>query len=303
MQSTSAPAPFAPPDTLHLIGFEQETTAQGHLLAALERAGTLVHRHPVQPEKQHSGKRLSAMLPDRLGQLRFAVRLIAEHAPAGTSTPPHIALICPTGVDDRPELERLFRDLLAPELESIHADLSSTPWYFGTQPPLRSAPVIAAALDLLHWTTRPLPLERIGQLLLSPFFNHTDPLEHRARFEARTLRRAPVLRPALDLATFLPLLRTQSTSSQNAAKRDTQVRFPGLRSLARAAEQAELLTAKRSHAHWADQTRKLLRVVGWPGPRALSPAEFRVGEAWEGLLDLLSTLQIPGSAPHLSSLP
>ncbi len=274
------------PDPLHLIGFEQESPAQQHLLAALAGVGTTVHRHNLRSAQTHTGIRISTALPDNREQLRFAVRYIAHGARRQSTHSPTVALICPNPEDLRPELERLFREILAPELESVHADLSSTPWHFTTQPPLSTAPISAAALDLLRWLISPLPLERIGQLLLSPFFRHTDIDEVRARFEPRVLRRFPIVRPALDLSGFLPLLRTQTSAS-----RGSDATFPELRALLRVSEQEKLSHTRRSFAEWTDVVRQLLKRVGWPGPRTLSPAEFHSVEAWEHLLDLLATLQ------------
>ncbi len=193
----------------------------------------------------------------------------------------------PTPELHRPALERLFREQLAPELESIHADLSAAPWHFTTQAPLSSVPAVADALDLLGWTLHPLPLERVGQLLLSPFFAHTDAPELRARFEIGALRRSPGLRHTLDLAGF-----TAFQNARRSSRPGLQAAFPELHALAKAAEKAGLLSGKRSHADWTEGIRRLLKTVGWPGPRALSPAEFRAVEAWEKVLDLLATLQI-----------
>ena len=273
-----------PPLTLFFAGFEEFTPAQRDLLTALRAAGTTIHEYDLSaPAKQEAG--LALVLPDTREQLRFAVRWIADQAGHATQTSPTFALITPRADEHRPALERLLREFLAPELNCVAADLSSTPWQFTGSTPLGSATLAAHALVLLRWTLEPLPLERIGQLLLSPYFNFSEPVELRARFEANTLRNARLLRPELDLPEFLDLI-------TNAPRKTHRARFPELHALARLGDQRSLRTATRPHADWADTARSLLATLGWPGPRTLTASEFSAVETWDGVLDLLSTLDV-----------
>ena len=53
-------------------------------------------------------------------------------------------------------LEGVLREVLAPELQSIEADLSSTPWEFSGGVPLASLAMVVDALELIRWTQGPL---------------------------------------------------------------------------------------------------------------------------------------------------
>ncbi len=195
-------------------------------------------------------------------------------------------------------MERLFRELLSPELEPISADLSSTPWHFAVEAPLGTVPLIADALSILRWTREPLGLERIGQLLLSPFFTFTDPLEARARFDLGSSWQVPALRGTLDLASFTAVLPRPTSVTPDPARAN----FPELRTLHRTVGELGMERAVRSSADWTEAIRKLLRTVGWPGSRTLSPAEFRAVRAWDSLLDLLATLHFDGSTLSFTAM-
>ncbi len=266
------------PGPLCLAGFEDQTPSQRDLLAALQTSGTQIQIHSLL-HSQSTIRTLATITHDPEDELRLAVRLIADkgrQAPEAT-----FAILLPNPADRRPDLDRLLRELLAPELEPVTADLSSAPWHFATQPSLLTSTPITHAFDLLRWLYEPLSTTRIGTLLLSPFLHFADSLESRARFETRILHDHRLLRPEFTLTAFL---HHASQSSRPQAK------FPELHALQKQADRDKLNHGSRPHADWADRTRTLLRTAGWPGPRALSPSEFAATESWESLLDLLSTL-------------
>ena len=277
------------PRSLHLAGFEDLSPAQTTLLDLLRADGCKIETHPI--FAQAAGEKLKAtvLVADPREELRWAMRWIRQRFQERSGALLRIALILPDPAHERAELEPLLRDALAPELECITADLSSAPWSFGDGPALADLPMIQHALMLLRWTREELPLESIGCLLLSPFLGHSNDSESRARFEMHGLRRSKRLRPELSLPALLSLTRTQ--------RRDhlPDVSFPELAAALRLAGDPGQLTAAGSHADWTELIRKILRAAGWPGPRTLSAAEFRATEAWEGLLDLLATLDLGGA--------
>ncbi len=269
-----------PPPSLYLVGFERLTPAQNDLVDALQLAGCDVQHHHLRHERTGSAESLAISADNAREQLRFAVRWIADQAVHGPAT---FALISPRIEDHRPELERLLREMLAPELEPVTADLSSTPWQFAAAPKLSSAALTTDALQLLRWLLGPLSLDRIAQLLLSPYFGFSDPLEQRARFAHRLRGNLRLLRPELDLTQFQQLAATGSAA-----------RLPEIQALVRLLGKPYALNGSRLHAEWADQIRAILSSIGWPGSRSLAPAEFVAVEAWEGVLDQLSTLDLNG---------
>ncbi len=125
-----------------------------------------------------------------------------RHAPPT----PRIAVILPSVDAERAAIDRVFREVLAPELLPITAGTSALPYEFSLGQPLARVPMIATALDLLRWSRRPLPLETVSRLLLSPFFTaDEDERGARAEFDAFELRRSTLLRPELSLDALIAL--------------------------------------------------------------------------------------------------
>ena len=279
---------LAPPPSLHFAGFEHLTPAQHTLLETLQTANCAVRRYSLETAGIAASLRGSVTLPDPRQELRWAAHWLRARCTRDLTTPLTVAIILPDPASERAGLEPILREILSPELEPVGADLSSTPWVFSAGPPLASLPLIQHALLLLRWTQEALPLPSIGTLLLSPFLGHTDPFEARARFEMHGLRRATLLRPELSIPELLSLRQRKRSPT------DPEVSFPELHALHRLIADRNLSKGQGWHADWTEHIRKLLRAVGWPGPRTLSPAEFRTTEAWESLLDLLATLDFSG---------
>ena len=197
-----------------------------------------------------------------------------------TSTQPtRIALIVPNLGEERPTLEATLRNILTPELQSIDADLSSTPYSFSTGAPLAETPMVATALDVIRWLTGPLPLDRVTTLLLSPYIGTFDDLEARAAFDAFTFRRTPLLRPEIGVARIHRL----ASASPPVAKllAPLAARRPG--------------DTLRSHADWMEFVRDTLRDANFPGDRPLTAQEFRDARTWDHVLDAVATLDFTGA--------
>ena len=193
-------------------------------------------------------------------------------------------MLVPDLDSDRPELETTFREVLAPELQSIQADLSSTPWEFSSGPSLASLPIVASLLTLTEWVLDPLPLDDVTSLLLTPYFGLLQDRELAARFDATALREGKtLLRPELDLTALLSLADSRRT-----------VLPSWLRSLHREIARTGDLIKPRSFAEWSEFVRNLAHAAGWPGERTLNATEFEATRAWDAVLDLLSTLDFSG---------
>ncbi len=267
---------------VHLAGFEHLVPAQLSLLEVLRRAGARVELHSLQANPVLDPLRVSVHLSDPHEELRWAARWIRQYFDTCNGAAPRVALILPNPAIERAALEPLLREVLAPELEPVDVDLSSTPWHFAAGSALNTLPIIRDALFLLRWLHGEISPDQIGSLLLSPFFDHSEPFEERARFEKNILRRGSRLRPELSLSSFLQLARVGGLD------------FPELGAVERLVGDSGHVNGTGSHADWTEFIRKLLRSVGWPSIRTLSSAEFRATEAWDGLLDLLATLDFRG---------
>ena len=217
---------------------------------------------------------------DDTAELRAAAlwsRDLLAQNPAAT-----IAIVVPNLADRRPQIDRVFSELLPPN--SFEFSLG--------QPLAETAPV-AAALDLLRWPLEPLQLPAISNLLLSPFFAATDPqlALAAAEFDAFELRRANLLRPELSLEAMINLV-------LRAKRADTLPPLLNrLKSLGAPSQSASSIEvgSKQSHAFWADHFRALLDAANWTAATTLDSASFQTHRRWESTLDELSTLDFEGA--------
>jgi probable DNA repair protein len=301
---------LAAPAQLHLAAFDDPTPSQSALIEALRALGTTIIDHKIGcPTSGFSGMgsqdprstiplRASIIAPTDRDELILAARWIRNFLEQHRSPEQNqsqnksIAVLVPSLDDDRAQLELIFREVLAPELESIHADLSSTPWQFSTGLPLASLPLIRPVLELSQWAHAPLSLDRISALLLSPFLGIASDRNLAAQFDAAVLRRSTLLRPELDLIAILTLADTKSHIALLPA---------WLRNFHLQVTRAGNLESLRTFAEWSEFLRGLLHAVQWPGERTLTAAEFEATRAWDSVLDLLSTLDYSGNRVSLAT--
>jgi len=298
LQRKSLPTPAQ----LHLVAFDDPTPSQSALLDALRDSGTTIIHHEIgcpgfSDMGSHNAKssttplRASIIAPTERDELYLAARWIRSYLEQHRDENKSIAVLVPSLDDDRDQLDLTFREILAPELESIHTDLSSAPWQFATGIPLASLPLVQCVLELAHWAHTPLSLDRISALLLSPFFGAPADRNLAAQFDAAVLRRSTLLRPELDLNSLLALADTKSHIALLPM---------WLRNFPLQVTRAGNLESLRSFAEWAEFLRGLTHAAQWPGERSLTAAEFEATRAWDSVLDLLSALDYANHRVSLS---
>jgi ATP-dependent helicase/nuclease subunit B len=274
-----------------LAGFDELTPSQARVLESFRLRGAQIEQRSIEWSRSPELSRVNTIVPTLRDEIVFAARWIRQlfADPAAESAAPRVAVLLPNPHEGRAELESVFREILAPELQPIEADTSSAPWEFAGGTPLPALPMIVDALAFLRLQQGPLSIERLGALLRSPFFGSDSERLTAARFDAQVLRREPYLLPELDLDGLTRLIRQQSRSNRgpgfqpawlNAVNdlRAARLRAPG----------------SRSYAEWAELIRDLLRAADWPGDRAPAASEFATERAWDATLDLLSTLDFRG---------
>ncbi len=263
---------LAPPHSILLAGFDDDTPARSALLAALAERGCEIARLDFADTPSYTAV-VRAENPQQ--ELETAAHWLRHSL---TTNPwSRIAVIVPQLADDRAGLDSTLRNVLAPELQSIAADLSSTPYAFSSGTPLAETAMAAAALDLLRWLAAPLPLEQVSALLRSPYLGSTADINARAAFDAFTLRQTPMLRPEIAIHHLASLPKAPAFLGPLAT------------------QSSRIGDARRSYADWMEFIRETLRAAAWPGDRPLNPDEFRNASTWEHALDAVSTLDFSGT--------
>lgn len=266
-----------------LVGFDSFTPAQTALLQQLTESGAILeHLHSEIP----SIRRALTLAQDEHEELRAAAnwaRRLLEQRPDA-----RIAVIVPSLEKQRSEIDRVFRDILAPELQDIAA-ANTGPYEFSIGTMLAKIPMVATALTLLRWLSHPLPIEQVSALLLSPYFAaRQSELASRAEFDAFDLRQATMLRPEISLDW---LIATIERSERRPELSDLNARLHTLRATA-----TRLLSGddRRLPSEWAERMTKLLDAAAWGRGNGEDSIEFQAHLKWHSALDELATLDFSG---------
>jgi ATP-dependent helicase/nuclease subunit B len=286
-------------ESLELVGFGEMLPSQVALLAGLRAHGASVVERYLVAEEQ--GLRAIVAAANEREELALAARWIRGvlKEPRAVGRDVRVAVLLPNLAEERTELEGVLRETLTPELQSVDADLSSTPWEFSGGVALSSLAMIADALALVRWMQGPLPLERVSSLLLSPYVGSNgvsgEDRDAVAQFDASRLRRTLLLRAEIDVSTVVELVESE-------ARRDAD--GPALLEWLRGVE-ALLKRGDRSRARgfadWMEFVREVLQAANWPGERTLTATEFETVSAWESVLDMVSTLDFSGRRVSFAS--
>lgn len=275
-----------------VVGFEEFTPAQSALLDALRANGAQITESLLETPHPSDSLRVSTVTPTLREEIVFAARWIRQIFAdcIGESSVPRVAVLLPHPEEERAEIESVFREVLAPELQPIGADNSAAPWEFSGGMPLSSQPIIVDALAILRFAHGPIPIEQLGALLRSPFVGVSSEHLAGARFDANVLRREPYLLPELTLEGLNRLIRRQTRSNK------TPPFIPSwLKDFDDICTGRLRTPASRSYADWSELIRNLLRAANWPGDRAPTPSEFATASTWDATLDLLATLDFQSS--------
>jgi ATP-dependent helicase/nuclease subunit B len=283
------------PASLELVGFGKMLPSQQALLVGLRECGTVVLERKLEAANGPERLRGFVVALNEDEERLFAARWIREFLETSRAREQgtRVSVLVPNLTEERATLEGVLREVLAPELQSIDADLSSTPWEFASGVPMSSLAMVVDALELVRWAQGPLRVESVSSLLLSPYLgsNGTDTSarDAAARFDASRLRRMLLLRSEIEIPAVMELARQQEADVTGKPEV-----LPWLRNLQEFLHKSGDRKRTRGFAEWMEFVRGVLLAANWPGDRALTAAEFEATRAWESTLDMLSTLDFSG---------
>jgi probable DNA repair protein len=267
-----------------LVGFDEFTPAQAGLLRVLRESGCKLTETTLAPRA--TSARIRTIVATPRHELLFTARWIRQQfLEARDPAALKIAVLTSQPDEDGAEIDGVFRASLAPALEAVDRDLSAAPWEYVSGAPLVAQPMAADAAALLRLLHKPLPLERVGTLLRSPFVGQAEEQLAAARFDAQDLRRGQHLLPEMDLEGLRRALRRSQRAKKETPynpawiDRVSSVPAGNLRS-----------SGSGSYGDWAEFMRRVLRAANWPGEHGLSANEAATLRAWDSSLDLLATL-------------
>jgi probable DNA repair protein len=258
---------------LVLTGFDRMTPAQQGLIDALGEQGLAV-------ELVEAGKVAAQEEPVLVKALhgRDEIETCALWVRDELRQSRRVAVVVPDVAAMRPEITRIFHQVIAPETVTIRATDPALPFEFSLGVPLDDVPMARSALLLLRWLHEPLLQSDISWLLLSGFLDQQ--VEEKlpvAEFDAK-VRQEPMRQPEQDLESYL-----KSGSAPDALRRR-------LYTARKVLAQGSTLT----FAEWAELADDALDAVGWPGGHVLESEDFQVQARWSHLLDQISALAFDG---------
>lgn len=266
-----------------LVGFDSMLPAQSALIEKLKESGVSVKEQLLSGLSDH---RLLVAAADENEELWAAARWVRSVVEQNSSA--RVAVIVPNLDKERAEIDRVFREALAPELEDIAASEGFGPFEFSIGTTLAETPMAATALALLRWCCGALPLQQISDLLLSPYFAAVDiECGMRAEFDAFELYRTKMLRPEVSIEEFIALLERSKRRPKlaNLLTRARAMKATIIRHFS--------TNEHRLHSEWAESMQELLAAAQWGKPGEDS-IEFQTRRKWESALDELSTLDFGG---------
>lgn len=207
---------------------------------------------------------------------------------------PKIAIVDPQLGQRRDKIERIFTEVLEPQFLYSETDRYTLPFNFSAGTPLGQCPIIESAIALLALNMEQLEVDKLCQLLQSPFWHNNAELEmelplaerQQLEFALRNLQqehiRTAQLRQCADkVAKKLEALYEPEKSTDNISLAER------LQTLFYSQENR----AKRNSAkQWSQIFYQQLEQLNWPGTRRLDSNEYQQVMQFQGLLTELLCL-------------
>jgi probable DNA repair protein len=264
---------------LLLTGFDRITPAQQSLLDVFLQKGQVEVTAAPQLSTLETPQLVKAV------DKRDEISICALWARQALASAHRIAIVVPNVSSVRPQIESVFRQLLAPQAIAIGERDVPLPFEFSLGAPLENVPMARAALLLLRWMHDPLPQEQLSWLMLSGFLcEHQDEVLPIAAFDAK-LRSQFMRQPDQDLDTFLQLL---STGSKEA------VPLGALLHRLRVARKILPQDTAINFSEWVTVAERILAAAHWPGAHSMHSEDFQVESRWSQLLDSVAALAFDG---------
>lgn len=278
------------PAEILLVGFDRITPAQDALLDALAQRGTRLNRPAASISHEAPHLLLSNDLREEIHLCAEWLRARLDAASPGE--PARIAVVTPNLELVRPEIDRIFRQVLAPDAIDVTSRRISLPYEFSLGQPLASVPMVRAALLGLRWLVVPIAEEEVTWLLLSGFLTTSNAETLAAARLDAELRAKATLSMEISLASLLARLDERLLSL-----------IPGVRSVAQRLAQLQTVAEANgvfgeTHvpSRWAELVVPLIRQTGFPGGRPVDTGQYQALARWDRILDDTALLDYDGRA-------
>ena len=261
---------------LCLCGFDELRPAQQALIDVLAERGCEINI----PQPKHPADIISCR---RFANQHTEIKAVAHHIRQllNIKKDVSIGVIVPNLRHLRSDIEDIFDDVLLPGEIYKPLELNDRPYNISLGHHLADYPLIKIALLILELNQKPMPLENLSTLLLSPFLlGAAQEMIPRAKLDAYLLKGESL--------TMLPsLLRYIAEKAPWSEQCPVFITI-----LKQWLSKFQALPKKQTAGAWAESFSSLLDAFGWPGQRTLNSEEFQTVQAWYELLQHFSSLDI-----------
>jgi len=259
--------------TVCLVGFDDIPPLTQRLFDALGKEQSQIDPLPLNAASNRSVANYTSSEEEILAAAEWSLSILSSNPEAV------IGIISPELGQIRSVTERIFIEVFEPHFSLPETPRYTLPFNFSAGIPLGSTPFVRDSLQLLQLNSYRNPVERLRNLLMSPFWSISEPV-------ALTLDNllAQHIREDLKTGQLRQMVHTHSQkdwddpSLQDSWQRlNTQLQ--DIETLAR--QQPQSMPASR----WAALYESQLRKLGWPGERRLDSNEYQQMNQWYELLE------------------
>lgn len=263
---------WLPQHPLLLFGFDSWAPARLDLISELELAGAEVER--AEPPRTESRVEALSCL-DRYQEFGSAAQWSRELLARGDVGP--IGIIVDDLAQHREQLDVIFDQVIHSAESLSHESDRAKSYHISLGKPLSDYPIVGAALNMLHFLGRSMPVHAVSGLLRTPF-SASGIAESQAR-------------AVIDLS-----IRKQGSEeiSMSSLIRQVELGRPPANELLERLRQAQQFPIENLQcpSAWARVFTEWLSIFGWPGERKLNSVEFQTVQAWRELLSRFARLNI-----------
>jgi ATP-dependent helicase/nuclease subunit B len=267
-----AKAGLTRPETLVAFGFDAVTPQQRAFLDAAVRAGTLLVEARATPRESRA---LRVAFPSVRDEVAACARWARARLERGAS---RIGIVVPDLARSRNAVARALADALVPGHALRGASRGALPFEISLAPPLARVPVANHALQLLALFGMEVEFEPLSRTLRSPFIAAAErERSARARLDVELRKRASAVTTLEGLRAVMKAMPPRTPLLDDILVRLVKHRH-------------EAALGRRMPSAWAKAFSEALRILGFPGERALDSAEHQALAKWYELLAELATL-------------
>jgi ATP-dependent helicase/nuclease subunit B len=275
------------PATLALFGFDIVTPQMREFLEAIAAQGTgIVEASPPAQRAAVTRVELIDAKAEIDAAARWARSRLEEFSPFPLGEgrgegkgPARIGIVVPDLATSRARVQRMFANVMRPD-HLVAPEATALPFNISLGAALADFPLISDALRVIDLAGHETQFEHASCVIRSPFIAGAEAeMEARARLDARLRERCT---PSVALESLVRLCASPKSP-----------RTPYLlERLQRLAEfrKSDLFGAKNA-SEWAKAFSDALRIVGFPGERALDSGEHQTLDKWHELLAEFATLE------------